>query len=81
MHGTHGELAISHLVKLSRRHNHAAKLKRQSKSEKQFFTFDCAIPLVIPSASRRIPMRYFKGLMAESFDLRSASAAQRLAQI
>ena len=32
---THGELAISHLVKLSRRHNHAAKLKRQSK--KQFF--------------------------------------------
>jgi hypothetical protein len=24
----HGELAISHLVKLSRRHNHAAKLKR-----------------------------------------------------
>jgi hypothetical protein len=26
--GAHGEPAISHLVKLSRRHNHAAKLKR-----------------------------------------------------
>jgi hypothetical protein len=36
----HGELAIGHLVKLSRRHNHAAKLKRESKSEKQFFAFD-----------------------------------------
>jgi hypothetical protein len=28
------------LVKLSRRHNHAPKLKRESKSEKQFFTVD-----------------------------------------
>jgi hypothetical protein len=40
LHCACDELAVGDLVKLSRRHNHAAKLKRESKSEKQFFTFD-----------------------------------------
>jgi hypothetical protein len=36
----HDELAVGDLAKLSRRHNHASKLKRESKSEKQFFAVE-----------------------------------------
>jgi hypothetical protein len=44
LHCAHDELAVGDLVKLSRHHNHAPKLKRENQTEKQFFTFDCAIP-------------------------------------
>jgi len=42
LQGAHGELAVGPLVKLSRRHNHAAKLKRENRTEKQFFAASVA---------------------------------------
>jgi len=72
LHCAHDELAVGDLVKLSRRHDHAAKLKRENQTEKQFFTFDCALPTArIPSVSRGIPMRCVQAFMARSLDLRS----------
>jgi len=58
LHCAHDELAVGDLVKLSRRHNHAPKLKRESKSEKQFFAVDVTAidsPIIMWKASSREP--------------------------
>jgi hypothetical protein len=57
LHCAYDKLAVGHFVKLSRRHNHAAKLKRENKSEKQFFAASVSPRQPTQQTTGKMPVR------------------------